>query len=698
VRIRSRLAPALIAFALLGAPDAGAKEGPQAPPPGRASLDMSATVTAVGDIELRLSIQPTPERWKLLKYRYNTPQMLFRDLLSHHSAMATEFPAPIEFDEPNLRINTRMVLRGYARNEGGGEWLVDLDLMAEQEVKGFQRTEKDGRATLAWTLEQQGDGVVFALTMAVTLPAGATNVRVDEAGGVFRYTLAHPAGEGRPRLEPAMQVKPRILSGAYKVYAMGAAAPAQWLAKATFRNAGPSVVRHLRARCRVQGYSEWGLWSKFPEVVPGQTVVVPYYPVLDAKVAQLQSKTPVNVLIEWRYEDKDGKPYEDTDGIRATLMGGHEFYFTNYRAGEYAEDNFYEVMTENAELLAAWVSREDPVVDEFAAMANHIAGGAPSVYSQEAASATLHAIYELWVRNDFVYVSPPGLTDSSVSFDPRLVQNIKYPRDVIRDKAGTCIDLAILYASMASALGLDAFLALVPGHCFPVFRLPLKEGEKERVFLPVEATGIMGGLGPRVHSWPEVVQHGQQTLQKVFSGQMPGTLISITELREQGLAGPELPALPADVLKRWGIAEGGGPILTAGQPGGGPPAQPAPSVVGTWLGTQTFALPAGTVPAQLEIVVARAPDGTLAFEAASRMDAALGGERLRIASVGSGTVAVDGNQVLFHMLRGTTRNLDTGAVQQDEPMKVSMRLDGDTLSGANVTAEGVRVEFSLRRQ
>jgi transglutaminase-like putative cysteine protease len=661
---------------------------------------MAGVITPVGDVELALSMRPAPERWKLLKYRYNTPELLFRDLLSHHTAMATEFPSGITFDERELRIKSKMILRGYARNEGDGEWFVDLDLADDQAIKAFKRGEADDRATLAWTLQQEGDGVVFEITMAVTLPAGASNVRVDEKGGVFRYTLAHPPGSGRPRLEPRLELKERSLTGAYKVYAMQEAVPSHWLAKVAFKNTGSSVVRRLRVRCRVQGYSEWGLWAKFPEVVPGQTVVVPYHPVLDEKVAQLQDKTPTNVLVEWRYEDADGKAYEDTDGARATLMGGNEFYFTNYRVGEYT-DNFYEIMTQNADLLAAWVSREDAAVDEFAAMANHIAGGAPSVYTPEAASATLHAIYELWVRNKFVYVSPAGLTDTSVSFDPRLVQNIKYPRDVIRDKAGTCIDLAILYAAMASALGLESYLCLVPGHCFPVFLLPPQKGETERRWLPIEATGIMGGLGPRVHSWVEVNQHGQAQLQKVFGGQMPGMLISIKELRQKGMAGPQLPVLPPDVLERWGIVEGSGPILTAG--GGSQQPQPQPSrsstlLTGRWVGRQVFQTPQGNIPASMEVTVQQAQGGAYTFEGSSLIDITMGGERVRIASTAAGNLIVNGSTIVFQILRGQTRNLITGAIENDSPYSVTLTLKGNTISGTTTSPEGFLVEIFLQKQ
>ncbi len=677
---------------LLASPPGWAEEGQKAPPPSHAFIDMAGDLTPVGDFLFEMALRPPPERWKLLKTRYNTPQMLFRDVVAHRSAMETEFPSEVVFDERNLRIRTNMNLRGYARNQGDGVWSVDLDLADDQRITGFDQQQKDGRTILRWRVVQQQAGLVLEMNLAIRLPAGIEKLQVEKDTGRFDYFLKTDAGSGRPRLEPSLRVKPRILTGAYKVYAMNEAAPDHWLAKAVLKNTGKSTLKRLRVRFRIPGYSEWGLWTKFPEVVPGQTVVVPYHPVLEPKVAQLQSKTPVNVMIEWRFEDMAGERHEDSDGVRATMMGGHEFYFTNYRIGELDQRNWYEVMTQNKDLLAAWVSREDPVVDEFAAMANRIAGGAPSYANPEAALTTLHAIYELWVRNKFVYVSPPGLVDKSVSFDARLVQNIKYPRDVIRDKAGTCIDLAILYAAMASSLGLDAYLALVPGHCFPVFLLPLKKGEKERRWWPVEATGIMGGLGPRVHSWPEVCKVGQDQLSRVFAGQLPGALVNVRELWQQGVTGPELPSLPADIMKRWGIGEGSGAILTAGGQGGNPGgtqgggSDPARALIGTLRGP-------------IRVVVTAAQGGGLAFQASSHMDVPLDdGSAVRLVSTGGGRVTIQNGQIVLDLQRSQTKNMRTGVVTQDAPVRVPFTLNGRTMTGKVTSSEGYPVTVVLTKQ
>ncbi|MGE0191417.1 MAG: hypothetical protein AB7T63_05170 [Planctomycetota bacterium] len=705
VAFRMLVALPFVALSLvaLGAVVARAEEGPSRPPPSQAYIDMIGTLSPQGDFAFDLSLRPAPERWKLLKVRYNTPELLFRDVVAHHSALETEFPDPVTFDERNLRIRTRMNLLGYAKNLGSGKWMVDLELEEGQTVRGFERKESEGGTTLLWVVDQTNDELALEMTFGVRLPEAAKDIQVDEKAGVFRYHLDRPEGEGRPRLATALRVKPRILTGAYKAYALADAAPDHWLAKAVVRNTGPSVVHNLRIRFQIPGFADWGLWTKFPELVPGQTVIAPYHPVLDAKIAQLQSKTPANIMYEFTYEDAGGKEYKDSDGARATLLGGHEFYFSSYQTGEYLADNFYEVMTQNSDLLAAWVSREDPVVDQFAAMANRLAGGAPSGLDPNAARKTLHAIYELWVRNDFVYVTPSGLQDRSLSFDPKSLQNIKYPRDVIRDKAGTCIDTAILYAAMGASLGLDPYLLIVPGHCLPVFLLPAERGSTERKWLPIESTGIRGGLGEGYRSWEHVQERGAQQLVAVFQGQMPGKLVDVKQLWAHGVTGPELPELPADILERWKISEGSGPILTAGDgagggadagPGGETQADPAAPILGRWSGQQTHHLPNGRLVAPATLVIARNEQGQLAWEGLALATIA-GVGRLQTAAAGS--IEVRGNQLVFHILQSVTRNLDTGAAEQGESGSVTLVFDGKRLTGRD-TSEGYAVDFVFSKQ
>ena len=307
----------------------------------------------------------------------------------------------------------------------------------------------------------------------------------SERRGELTYQLPHDPPVGRTRLNVDFRTRERLMSCLYKIYGLETEFPAMWVAKAICENTGAGTIYDLRVRFRVGGYSEWSPWQKFPEVLPGQTTVAVYKPVLNRSIAELTSTTPANVFVEWRYDDSEGERHEDSDGERLSILGRHEFIFSNLSEEE-SMGNYYDVFS-NAHFIAAWVTRDDPVVKQFAAMANKAAGGAGAPYSDEAAMAVLRSCYEIMQANDFTYQGPVGIMDENMSFDNKIVQSIKFPRDVIRDKSGTCIELASLYCAMAHAVGLEPSLVLVPGHAFPIIKLPSGD------YVPVETTGVGGG-------------------------------------------------------------------------------------------------------------------------------------------------------------------------------------------------------------
>src|ERR671936_406412 len=89
------------------------------------------------------------------------------------------------------------------------------------------------------------------------------------------------------------------------------------------------------------------------------------------------------------------------------------------------------------------------------------AGGGATSNEDEAAHKFLDALYT-YMGKHIDYQTPPGEL-----FDGKFAQHVKYGRDVLRNRAGTCIDLAILYGSVCEAVGLRPVLFIIPGHCFP---------------------------------------------------------------------------------------------------------------------------------------------------------------------------------------------------------------------------------------
>jgi hypothetical protein len=124
------------------------------------------------------------------------------------------------------------------------------------------------------------------------------------------------------------------------------------------------------------------------------------------------------------------------------------------------------------EFLAAMVTPNDPSVEalirkaadytDSGAMWNgyggHVGDDNGGVWDR------LQAIWQAENDYDLTYVS------TWVSFAPGEVQRIRLPSEVLDQQGGNCIELAMLYASSAEALGLEAALILIPGHAFVAVR------------------------------------------------------------------------------------------------------------------------------------------------------------------------------------------------------------------------------------
>lgn len=73
--------------------------------------------------------------------------------------------------------------------------------------------------------------------------------------------------------------------------------------------------------------------------------------------------------------------------------------------------------------------------------------------------AQLKALYDTLHDLGIGYITAPA------SFE-QIGQKVRLPHIVITGKQGTCIDLSVLFASCAEAMGLNAFIVLVHGHAY----------------------------------------------------------------------------------------------------------------------------------------------------------------------------------------------------------------------------------------
>lgn len=370
-----------------------------------------------------------------------------------------------------------------------------------------------GRAALA---------VLLVLSLVLTLVFGLLWVR---------------GGGGETKLDITLETKGVLMSAAYKVYGKPEF-ETQWTARTIVRNEGSAPARDLKVSYKIVEYCDWSNSPVHPLVIPGQTVVDQFYPILSSKVTQLTSATPAKLMMKCVYTDAAGRERTVEKTARLEMRGRNEFLFTELDYAQDIMENFTDFHM-NDPLLAAWVTKDDPVVEQFLGIAQQVAGGAGAAIGDDQALTLMKAVWLLMAHNGIAYQTPSGESKKLAQ-----IQHVKYPRDVLRNKSGTCIDLAIAYAAILHSAGLQPLLVNIPGHCFPAVRLPGGN------IVAVEAT-MLKGPGSAA-SFEDALKTGIKELSELKPGSF--TIVDVQKIREAGITEPQLPEPPADALKAWGIA------------------------------------------------------------------------------------------------------------------------------------------------
>jgi hypothetical protein len=121
------------------------------------------------------------------------------------------------------------------------------------------------------------------------------------------------------------------------------------------------------------------------------------------------------------------------------------------------------------EMLAAMSTPNDPAVEELIrAAADYTESGIiTSGYSghpDDEAGLVWDRLQAIWRAEEEIY----NLTYIStwVSFAPGSVQRIRLPAEVLEQRSGNCIELALLYAAAAEAMDMEVAIIGIPGHAY----------------------------------------------------------------------------------------------------------------------------------------------------------------------------------------------------------------------------------------
>ena len=492
----------------------------------RKNIQMKATISisVSGDADVNVDMEMPMKEYTMVKGQFGNAQYLGR-MMSTTLAWSEVKNLKGKFVDADSTVNASMTHVGYSRPVKPGKWEIDLG--------------GDGLTLVAFTDGKAHFSAAMDMPFGATnvicrieLPAGSSNYDYDEDEGLLTYDYVPNYKEGdNGEIDFDIETKTKVMSSLAKIYG-NEKFDNFWVARSKFENTGDQLITNLRVRHRLSGMSAWSGWQKTKIVYPGQTVIEPFFPVFDIeKVATFTSTRNAMVEVEYQYE-MDGEKHSDTDSSKLQVLSRNEVEWSSYNIDEVT--NFYELFNNSPQIYGAFTHSNDPVVQKVAATVSRMIDGVPP-QTDKTAVLYLHAVWKFMEANRVAYQLPPG-----TQVDGKMVQHLKYARDVMRNKAGTCADLAVFWASVGKAAGMKPVICGVPGHAFPAFILP-----ESKQLLAIESTMILSG------SFDDALKKGMETLGKNVN---QGTIIQvdIDSLRSEGVYCLDLPAVESDFLERLG--------------------------------------------------------------------------------------------------------------------------------------------------
>jgi hypothetical protein len=253
------------------------------------------------------------------------------------------------------------------------------------------------------------------------------------------------------------------------------------------------------------------------------------------RIGRLTGQSRAAIEIQYQYRGSDGKLVEETESKEIILLSRNQVYYTSMKFADCVDWN--DRMNLVGAVVSSFVTHEDTVIQQAAGRIAKWSGGTNAAASDEAALKFMAAAFQ-FIGENVAYQTPP-----SGENETKFIQHVKYGRDVLKNHAGTCIDLAILYGSLCQAVGLEAVLYNIPGHCFPAVKLP-QSGK----LIPVEATQV----GRR--SFDEAVAYAfENHMKPIRAGSMPYDEAVVSKYQKLGAIPIDLPPVGEDPLEKWGI-------------------------------------------------------------------------------------------------------------------------------------------------
>lgn len=530
-----------------------------------AKLKLSRTIVLneVGDAKIKVELKLPVETYTTAKSSNPNTAVILRRL-GITSGWARVDNAKARFDDNASSLVAEYDQVGLARLTSDDAWEVLLDA----ESKADQLHAADN--AVLCTAARQTDWGLATVTLRLEAPKAGKDVQLQHNPERITYRFAPTAPQGTsPAAVFSVDTKTNIMAALGKAYS-DSRLTELWVARSVLKNTGDQTISDYRVRFRLAGYSDWSEWKKARRVLPGQTMVDAYFPVFEIeKIAQLSGARPIMLHVEYEYRQPDGRMVREGDSRQLQMLGRNQAVFSSFTDEEAV--GFYDQYNNGPMLLAALVTGDDPVIQELAGRISRAAGGVAASQKDEDALKFLSTLYTFYTNNSIAYQTPPS---SKVS--GQYWQSVKYGRDVLRNRAGTCVDMAVLYASVCESVGLKPVLYLMAGHCLPGVKLPGGD------LVQIEMTGSSSDSFTAARDAGAKRVKEARAKNELFE-------IDVAKWRSAGLQALDLPPMETAFLEATYRYVGGTyQAATTTQPaastssGGGDAKKNLPNIVGRW--------------------------------------------------------------------------------------------------------------------
>jgi len=409
------------------------------------------TVGETGDVQVKLETKMSAETYTTAKSNNPNTAVLLRRLMPGVNWAKVE-NVHGQFDDSSSTVTIEYTQLGTVRMSGDDDWEIAMEVDSKLDLVGtFDNT-------AVFSTSCQTDLGSASVNLKIVAPKTATNIQLQHSPEKVTYHFTPSPAQGTsPAASFSLDTRAKVMPSLAKCYA-DSRLSGLWVARAVLKNTGDQVLSDYRVRFRMAPYAEWSDAKRSRRVLPGQTVVDAYFPLFDVeRLAAVTSVRPAMVEVEYEYRQQDGRTVREGTSKQLQVLGRNQVVFSNLGDDEVV--GFYDKYNLAPVILSAFVAGDDTVMTELVSRLNQVAGFTQVASKDSEAEKFLVNLYAFLANNKVTLQSP-------------LTQTLRYGRDVLLNRSGTYVDLAILYASACEAAGLKTSLNLTSSNCLPTIRLP----------------------------------------------------------------------------------------------------------------------------------------------------------------------------------------------------------------------------------